>query len=40
MEASWRWSVLLIVLTIAIHAAALVTMAFAGLSLRATTGNP
>ena len=35
MEASWRWSVLLIVLTIAIHAAALVTMAFAGLSLRA-----
>src|SRR5262249_55990794 len=31
MEASWRWGVLLI----AIHAAAVVTMAFAGLSLRA-----
>ena len=35
MEASWRWGVLLIVLTMAIHAAAVVTMAFAGLSLRA-----
>src|SRR6516225_9103245 len=35
MEASWRWGVLLIVLTMAIHAAAVVTMAFTGLSLRA-----
>src|SRR6516165_2259927 len=35
MEASWRWGVLLIVLTMAIHAAAVVTRAFAGLSLRA-----
>jgi len=35
MEASWRWGVLLIVLTMVIHAAAVVTMAFAGLSLRA-----
>ena len=33
MEASWRWGVLLIVLTMVIHAAAVVMMAFAGLSL-------
>src|SRR5262245_3730193 len=33
MQASWRWGVLLIVLTMAIHAAAVVTMAFAGSSL-------
>src|SRR6516164_5976328 len=39
MEASWRWGVLLIVLTMAIHAAAVVTMAFAGLSLRARSKN-
>jgi len=35
MEANWRWGLLLIVLTMVIHAAAVVTMAFAGLSLRA-----
>src|SRR6516164_8269401 len=35
MEASWRWGALLIVLTMVIHAAAVVTMAFTGLSLRA-----
>src|SRR5262249_1051324 len=34
MEASWRWGVLLIVLTMVIHAAAVVTMAITGLSLR------
>ena len=34
MEASWRWGLLLIGLTMVIHAAAVVTMAFTGLSLR------
>src|SRR5262249_20302793 len=34
MEASWRWGLLLILLTMVIHAAAVVTMAFTGLSLR------
>src|SRR6516165_9394236 len=31
MEASWRWGVLLIVLTMAIHAAAVVTNGFRGI---------
>ena len=34
MEANWRWGLLLIVLTMVIYAAAVVTMAFTGLSLR------
>ena len=34
-NSSWRWGLSLIVLTMVIHAAAVVTMAFAGLSLRA-----
>ena len=40
MEASWRWGVLLIVLTMAIHAAAVVTNGFRGIKPTAPTGNP